>query len=63
MHSDPSTVGHWILAGIVSFGAGCARPGELGAYTNVAYHLDWINDILGKLCYAIMKSLLYETNL
>lgn len=43
---DPSTSGRWLLAGIVSFGLGCARPEELGAYTNVAYYTSWINGIL-----------------
>ncbi|XP_037949020.1 serine protease nudel [Teleopsis dalmanni] len=32
----------WYLAGIVSHGNGCARSGELGAYTRVALYLDWI---------------------
>lgn len=47
--SDPNMRDHWILAGIVSFGLGCARPGELGAYTNVAYYLSWITEIMGML--------------
>ncbi|XP_067643607.1 serine protease nudel isoform X1 [Eurosta solidaginis] len=32
----------WYLAGIVSHGNGCARPGEVGAYTRVSLYLDWI---------------------
>ncbi len=46
---DPTTNGRWFLAGIVSFGLGCARPGELGAYTNVAYYINWISGIIGAL--------------
>ncbi|CAD7082661.1 unnamed protein product [Hermetia illucens] len=30
------------LAGIVSFGKGCARPKLLGIYSDVAFVLDWI---------------------
>ena len=41
--------GNWIFAGIVSFGDGCARPGEPGAYTRLTHHLDWISQIMGKL--------------
>ena len=54
--SDPNTTSRWILFGIVSFGNGCARAGELGSYTSVTYYLNRITEILGLL-------LLYSTQL
>lgn len=35
--------GSWKLAGVVSFGNGCARPGEPGVYTRIPAYASWIN--------------------
>ena len=38
----PDGSGGWRLAGIVSFGIGCARPAFYGVYTRVSQYDDWI---------------------
>ncbi|KAI4459909.1 transmembrane protease serine [Holotrichia oblita] len=34
--------GKWFLAGITSFGSGCAKPGFPDVYTRMSYYLPWI---------------------
>jgi len=34
--------GRWFLAGITSFGSGCAKPGFPDVYTRTSYYLPWI---------------------
>ncbi len=37
----------WVLAGITSFGHGCALPNYAGVYTRVSVYINWIQSIVG----------------
>jgi secreted trypsin-like serine protease len=40
--SCPLASGVWVLEGVTSFGAECAKRGSAGVYTKVENYLDWI---------------------
>lgn len=38
--------GRWYLAGLTSFGSGCAKPGFPDVFTRLTHYIEWINSTL-----------------
>uniref|UniRef100_A0A034VKV2 Plasma kallikrein n=1 Tax=Bactrocera dorsalis TaxID=27457 RepID=A0A034VKV2_BACDO len=43
-----SKSGPWLLAGITSFGSGCAMEGFPDVYVRISYYMKWIQDTIAK---------------
>lgn len=38
--------GRWYLAGITSFGSGCAKRGFPDVYSHVPHYIEWIHEVM-----------------
>eukprot|EP00095_Tigriopus_kingsejongensis_P001873 maker-scaffold70_size417918-snap-gene-1.16 protein:Tk01873 transcript:maker-scaffold70_size417918-snap-gene-1.16-mRNA-1 annotation:"hypothetical protein DAPPUDRAFT_330549" len=38
--------GRWYLAGVTSFGSGCAKPGYPDVFVRMTYYIDWIHRVM-----------------
>ena len=42
------TRGKWYIEGAVSWGIGCADPGQYGVYADVRYLMNWVQVVLNQ---------------
>jgi secreted trypsin-like serine protease len=41
--------GRWYLAGVTSFGSGCAKPGFPDVFVRVSEYVAWIQGVIGEV--------------
>uniref|UniRef100_A0A3Q2P9F2 Neurotrypsin n=1 Tax=Fundulus heteroclitus TaxID=8078 RepID=A0A3Q2P9F2_FUNHE len=46
--------GRWVVAGVVAGGYGCSDPASPALYTRVSRFRSWIDEVLGRPCWAAM---------
>ena len=56
------STGRYVLAGITSWGIGCARPSLPGMYTRAANHVDWIMATVASTFYSEKLKFFYSSH-